>query len=62
MKWLTEYFGAEAMFVSRCDLRRRLLADGVNLREAMDDLVQLHVFHSMFDRHLNHDSVQAVCT
>jgi hypothetical protein len=46
MKWLTEYFGAEAMFVSRREPRRRLFADDVNLREAIDHRSQFQATHS----------------
>jgi len=41
MKWLTEYFGAEAMIVSRRRSRRRLFADAANLRESIGDHSQL---------------------
>jgi len=33
MKWLTEYFGAQAMITSAFKLRWRLSAAGVNLRQ-----------------------------
>ena len=45
MKWLTEYFNAEAMIVSRCEPRRRLFADGVVLREAINHRTQFHAMH-----------------
>jgi len=41
MKWLTKYFDAEAMIVSRCKSRRRLFADAANLRESIGDHSQL---------------------
>jgi len=45
MKWLTEYFNAEAMIVSRCESRRRLFADDVILREAINHRTQFHAMH-----------------
>jgi len=45
MKWLTKYFDAEAMIVSRCKSRRRLFADGVVLREAINHRTQFEAMH-----------------
>jgi len=46
MKWLTEYFNAEAMIVSRGKSRRRLFADAMNLREAINRRAQFQAAHN----------------
>jgi hypothetical protein len=41
MKWLTEYFSAQAMIVSPFKLRRRLSAASVNFLEQVSHRIEL---------------------